>query len=89
MSSGVIGQNLPIKKMTFVNEGLKRQHLGSSFEDWKKAAETFMTADTLPKLRARTFKTRDKEYVITGMDKDAGIIRPNMGPHNPPPLDRT
>ena len=85
MSTGVIGQTLPIKKITSAIEGLKGKPLGSRFEDWEKVAKAFMTTDTFPKLRARTFKIRDKEYAIAGIDKGAGMIHPNMGPPKPSP----
>lgn len=85
MSTGVIGQTLPIGKITSAIEGLKGKALGSGFADWEKAAKAFMTTDTFPKLRARTFKIRDKEYAIAGIDKGAGMIHPVMGPPTPPP----
>ena len=85
MSTGVIGQTLPIEKITSAIDGLKGQSLGSGFEDWEKVAKAFMTTDTFPKLRARTFKIRDKEYAIAGIDKGAGMIHPNMGPPTPSP----
>ena len=83
MSTGVIGQTLPIEKITSAIEGLEAKSLGSRFEDWEKAAKAFMTTDTFPKLRARTFKIRDKEYAIAGIDKGAGMIHPDMGPPAP------
>ena len=85
MSTGVIGQTLPIEKITTAIEGLKGQPLGGGFVDWEKAANAFMTTDTFPKLRARTFKIRDKEYAIAGIDKGAGMIHPDMGPPTPSP----
>ena len=81
MSTGVIGQNLPIEK---VKEGIKSQSkqstLGGSFAHWERAAKAFMTTDTFPKLRTRKFTIRDKEYKLAGMDKGAGMIHPDMGP---------
>ena len=85
MSTGVIGPTLPIEKITSAIAELKGKHLGSGFEDWEKAAKAFMTTDTFPKLRARTFKIRDKEYAIAGIDKGAGMIHPLMGPPTPSP----
>lgn len=85
MSTGVIGQTLPIKKITSSIDGLKGKPLGSGFEDWEKVAKAFMTTDTFPKLRARMFKIRDKEYAIAGIDKGAGMIHPSMGPPTPSP----
>ena len=83
MSTGVIGQNLPIAK---VLEGIRSQvpsgsrTLGSTFEAWERAARAFMTTDTFPKLRARRFEINGKQYHLAGMDKGAGMIHPNMGP---------
>lgn len=85
MSTGVIGQNLPITKIL---SGIESQSLnnteartlGSTFEAWERAAKAFLTTDTFPKLRARTFSIRGKEYRLAGMDKGAGMIHPNMGP---------
>lgn len=86
MSTGVIGQNLPIKKILdgiasqSPNTPANKSTLGSSFEAWERAARAFMTTDTFPKLRARTFNINGKEYRLAGMDKGAGMIHPDMGP---------
>jgi glutamate N-acetyltransferase/amino-acid N-acetyltransferase len=100
MSTGVIGQLLPINKIL---EGIKAAAARmitaksessssdvrprSAYEDWERAARAFMTTDTFPKLRARTFTlpsfTISKSpatFRIAGMDKGAGMIHPNMGP---------
>jgi glutamate N-acetyltransferase/amino-acid N-acetyltransferase len=81
MSTGVIGQHLPIEKITNAigGEGIK-SNLGLSFGHWEGLARAFMTTDTFPKLRARKFSVRGKEVKITGIDKGAGMIHPNMGP---------
>ena len=87
MSTGVIGQTLPIAKIL---AGIRAQAvgekrtLGSTFDAWERAARAFMTTDTFPKLRARTFKINGKEYRLSGMDKGAGMIHPHMGPPAPP-----
>ncbi|KAI9062617.1 arginine biosynthesis bifunctional protein ARG7 [Trametes sanguinea] len=83
MSTGVIGQTLPISKIL---AGIRAQQvgkdrtLGSTLEAWERAARAFMTTDTFPKLRARTFTINGKEYRMAGMDKGAGMIHPDMGP---------
>ncbi|KAH9479866.1 Arginine biosynthesis bifunctional protein ArgJ, mitochondrial [Psilocybe cubensis] len=80
MSTGVIGQNLPISKIV---AGIKSQSaatLGSDFAAWERAAQAFMTTDTFPKLRSRTFTIGGVEYRMAGMDKGAGMIHPDMGP---------
>ena len=83
MSTGVIGQNLPIDKIVAGIKSLPSARLGSSFASWERAARAFMTTDTFPKLRARTFTIRGKEYHLAGMDKGAGMIHPDMGPPAP------
>ncbi|KAG6816014.1 hypothetical protein H0H87_009466 [Tephrocybe sp. NHM501043] len=80
MSTGVIGQNLPISKIL---DGISTQapaSLGGDFAAWERAANAFMTTDTFPKLRARKFTIGGVEYRMAGMDKGAGMIHPDMGP---------
>jgi glutamate N-acetyltransferase/amino-acid N-acetyltransferase len=81
MSTGVIGQHLPIDKITAAlgGEAIK-SGLGLSFGHWEGLARAFMTTDTFPKLRARKFKLRGKNVNMAGIDKGAGMIHPNMGP---------
>ncbi|KAL7280557.1 hypothetical protein ACG7TL_005490 [Trametes sanguinea] len=86
MSTGVIGQTLPIAKVLagIRTQGVgKERTLGSTFEAWERAARAFMTTDTFPKLRARSFTINGKEYRMAGMDKGAGMIHPDMGPPAP------
>lgn len=85
MSTGVIGQNLPISKIISAVEGTSVDSLGSTPAQWEAVAKAFCTTDTFPKLRARTFRLGDKEVRIAGIDKGAGMIHPNMGPSSPPP----
>jgi glutamate N-acetyltransferase/amino-acid N-acetyltransferase len=82
MSTGVIGQILPIEKIiSGIQSQVQTTHtLGSGFDAWERAAKAFMTTDTFPKLRARKFVIRGKEYRMAGMDKGAGMIHPDMGP---------
>ncbi|CAE6471970.1 hypothetical protein ACGC1H_003829 [Rhizoctonia solani] len=81
MSTGVIGQHLPIDKITNAISGDRiKSNLGLSFGHWEGLAKAFMTTDTFPKLRARKFTVRGKEVKIAGIDKGAGMIHPNMGP---------
>ncbi|EPQ56647.1 ornithine acetyltransferase [Gloeophyllum trabeum ATCC 11539] len=79
MSTGVIGQTLPISKII---EGIKSQasKLGTGFAAWERAARAFMTTDTFPKLRSRVFTIKGREYRMAGIDKGAGMIHPDMGP---------
>lgn len=79
MSTGVIGQLLPIKRIL---SGITASTatLGSSYSAWLDAAKAFMTTDTFPKLRTRSFELGGKEVRMVGIDKGAGMIHPNMGP---------
>ncbi|KAJ9126459.1 hypothetical protein QFC24_002202 [Naganishia onofrii] len=81
MSTGVIGQHLPITKITDSIPTLLSS-LSSSSTAWMSLAKSFMTTDTFPKLRAREFSlSADGPKIrIAGIDKGAGMIHPNMGP---------
>lgn len=89
MSTGVIGQPLPIDKILKGISGLRpppnfsaldtSSPLGSTFEHWERAARAFLTTDTFPKLRANSFTVGNQTYRIGGMSKGAGMIHPNMG----------
>lgn len=80
MSTGVIGQNLPISKILSGISSLVPSSLGSDFAAWERAAKAFMTTDTFPKIRARTFSLGGHIFRMAGMDKGAGMIHPDMGP---------
>jgi glutamate N-acetyltransferase/amino-acid N-acetyltransferase len=79
MSTGVIGQHLPIEKIMSSIPSLTSS-LSSSSNAWLSLAKAFMTTDTFPKLRARSFKLGNETVKIVGIDKGAGMIHPNMGP---------
>ncbi|KAG8669669.1 glutamate N-acetyltransferase [Fusarium poae] len=80
MSTGVIGQRLPIQKIldkipTAVSKA------GSSHTHWLECAKAICTTDTFPKLMSRSFELPSSpgvEYRIAGMTKGAGMIAPNM-----------
>ncbi|KAM6503956.1 Arginine biosynthesis bifunctional protein ArgJ beta chain [Amanita muscaria] len=79
MSTGVIGQHLPITSiLSAISSLTPPSSLSSTFSAWERAAQAFMTTDTFPKLRARTFQIGDKTYRLAGMDKGAGMIHPSM-----------
>ena len=86
MSTGVIGVNLPISKIVagIQSQAEEGETLGSTFDAWERAAKAFMTTDTFPKLRARTFTIGGRQYRLAGMDKGAGMIHPDMGPPRSP-----
>ncbi|KAJ7801875.1 hypothetical protein B0H14DRAFT_3092366 [Mycena olivaceomarginata] len=82
MSTGVIGQNLPLSKIVqgIRSQATEARTLASDFSAWERAARGFMTTDTFPKLRSRVFTINGAEFRMAGMDKGAGMIHPNMGP---------
>jgi glutamate N-acetyltransferase/amino-acid N-acetyltransferase len=78
MSTGVIGQHLPMDRIV---SGVPRlyQQLGEGHDAWLKAAWGICTTDTFPKLRSRTFRLPSgREHRLAGMAKGAGMIHPNM-----------
>ncbi|WVQ65818.1 arginine biosynthesis bifunctional protein ArgJ, mitochondrial [Kwoniella botswanensis] len=83
MSTGVIGQHLPISSILDKIPELIRT-LDDSPKSWLDLSKAFMTTDTFPKLRAKTFKIGDRLIRMAGIDKGAGMIAPNMGPPQPP-----
>lgn len=83
MSTGVIGVNLPIAAVvsaihTQSDPSSPTYALASTPTAWDATARAFMTTDTFPKLRARTFQINGSTYRMAGMDKGAGMIHPRM-----------
>jgi glutamate N-acetyltransferase/amino-acid N-acetyltransferase len=79
MSTGVIGQRLPIQKITS-KIPTAYANLGNTHEHWLATARAICTTDTFPKLVSKTFSlpSSQQEYHIAGMTKGAGMIHPNM-----------
>jgi glutamate N-acetyltransferase/amino-acid N-acetyltransferase len=82
MSTGVIGQHLPMRRILPAIKSSLLPTLSSSFESWDAAARAFMTTDTFPKLRTRRFTIPGRSVPVhfVGIDKGAGMMHPNMGP---------
>ncbi|KAK7205026.1 hypothetical protein BZA70DRAFT_169030 [Myxozyma melibiosi] len=77
MSTGVIGQRLPLKKiLDGVPAGV--EVAGSDHDSWMAAAKAICTTDTFPKLMSTEFTVGDNKYRIAGLAKGAGMIHPNM-----------
>ena len=80
MSTGVIGQHLPIQKITSAIPNAYKA-LSSTHDSWLNTARAICTTDTFPKLLSRNFtlpSSRDRVYSLAGMTKGAGMIHPNM-----------
>ncbi|KAF6223550.1 hypothetical protein HO133_000393 [Letharia lupina] len=80
MSTGVIGQRLPIKKiLQAVPKAVS--NLENTHDSWLTTARSICTTDTFPKLLSMTFTLPSSPtiiYSIAGMTKGAGMIHPNM-----------
>jgi glutamate N-acetyltransferase/amino-acid N-acetyltransferase len=77
MSTGVIGDMLPLEKIRAALPKLAAE-LGTDEGSLERAARGMMTTDTVPKLRGRTVKIGDETITVTGMAKGAAMIGPNM-----------
>ncbi|QOU19506.1 hypothetical protein BRETT_003655 [Brettanomyces bruxellensis] len=79
MSTGVIGQRLPMDQII---SGIKRLSkgdlLGSDHKHWLTCARGIMTTDTFPKLVSKRFTMGNIQYTLAGLAKGAGMICPNM-----------
>ena len=75
MSTGVIGQRLPIEK---IMKGLEvaAEKVGDTHQHWLDAATAFCTTDTFPKLLSKEIQTEGGSYRIAGIAKGAGMIHP-------------
>ncbi|KAJ1912088.1 glutamate N-acetyltransferase [Coemansia sp. S100] len=72
MSTGVIGQALPVEK---ISTGLDGLEVGEGHDMWMRAAVAHMTTDTFPKLLSRQYQGG---FSMAGITKGAGMIHPNM-----------
>ena len=74
-STGVIGQRLPVARMTAaVPAAIKNL----TADAWGNAARAIMTTDTVPKGASRKVQTAQGEVTITGIAKGVGMIEPHM-----------
>jgi glutamate N-acetyltransferase/amino-acid N-acetyltransferase len=74
-STGVIGERLPVEKIT---DHLEPLLIALDENKWLEAARGIMTTDTRPKIATRQFQDGGETIVITGIAKGAGMIQPNM-----------
>lgn len=74
-STGVIGEPLPVQKITAViPEALANAHENG----WDDAGAGIMTTDTRPKGFSQQFEYQGKTITVNGISKGAGMIKPNM-----------
>lgn len=74
-STGVIGQPLPVDKITAV---LPDAVANLAEDNWFGAAHGIMTTDTIAKAKSVQLELGGKTVTITGMSKGSGMIRPDM-----------
>ncbi len=74
-STGVIGEQLPVKKLAAAMDELIS---GLSPSTGDEVARAIMTTDTVPKTAGRTCAISGNEVKLFGMAKGAGMIMPNM-----------
>lgn len=76
-STGVIGMQLPVDKIT---AGVKilADSKSDTIEAGQLAAEAIMTTDTVSKQAAATIEIGGKSVTLGGMCKGSGMIHPNM-----------
>ncbi len=75
-STGVIGEQLPVEKLT---AALSPLHARLADDAWPEAAAAIMTTDTFPKGASATAEIDGVPVVINGIAKGSGMIAPNMG----------
>lgn len=74
-STGVIGEPLPVDKITSsIPELIK----GLKPDVWKDAEDAIMTTDAFPKMAGVKIEISGKEVTVLGIAKGAGMIHPNM-----------
>ena len=74
-STGVIGEPLPVSRIV---DAIPAAVVALADDGWADAAAGIMTTDTRPKGLSVTFNCEGRDYVVTGIAKGAGMIRPNM-----------
>lgn len=74
-STGVIGENLPVERIT---QALPEALAALDEAGWEAAARAIMTTDTRPKLVSRQFEVNGVKTTVTGIAKGSGMIRPDM-----------
>jgi glutamate N-acetyltransferase / amino-acid N-acetyltransferase len=74
-STGVIGERLPIDRVT---AGVPVAVARLTESGWSDAAHGIMTTDTVAKGASRQIRIGSQTVTITGIAKGAGMIRPDM-----------
>jgi len=74
-STGVIGEPLPVDT---ISQAVPQAYAALASDGWADAASGILTTDTRPKGLSVSFSVDGVNYVVTGIAKGAGMVRPNM-----------
>lgn len=74
-STGVIGEPLPVAK---IQAAVPAASASLSESGWAAAAQGILTTDTRPKGHSVRGCADGQDFVVTGIAKGSGMIRPNM-----------
>jgi glutamate N-acetyltransferase/amino-acid N-acetyltransferase len=74
-STGVIGEPLPVP---LIVGAIPKALADLDAYHWAEAARAIMTTDTVAKAVSRRFHWENQSYVVTGIAKGSGMIRPDM-----------
>lgn len=74
-STGVIGEPLPVERITDALPGL---HVALRADAWEAAARAIMTTDTVVKGVSRSLPLSGGTVTLTGIAKGSGMIHPDM-----------
>jgi len=78
-STGVIGETLPMEKLSYAITQIQQQSLKEEKKAWQNASQAILTTDTSPKVLSKTIPlSNGQEINLTGMAKGSGMIKPNM-----------
>ncbi len=74
MSTGIIGQQLPIDRIIKSITSFDN----NDYTSLREAASAIMTTDKFPKYITKTYRIGNKKFFFRGICKGAGMIEPNM-----------
>ncbi len=77
-STGVIGEQLPIKKIMITLNKLTKKLIEKKNMNWESFARSIMTTDTFPKGIYKKTSIGNKEVKLIGVAKGSGMIAPDM-----------
>ncbi len=77
-STGVIGEQLPLNKITTTLNKLTKKLIEKKNMNWESFARSIMTTDTFPKGIYKKTRIGNKEVKLIGIAKGSGMIAPDM-----------